>query len=620
MKKSLLKVVSVILCISMLFSVCCVFISAQTPTDDINEKYSYLTNKNINPDEISNAVVIPGVFQSKVRLYNDDGSVATDKNGKELEMPFFLEDTGSIVSLALKKCLLPLLLTLFTQHDWGGKLAKSVAGVIGEVLGGKILSDKNGEFVYDQRADFYDGSIAELREQGRTDDIKFIFDQIPLDDYASIVGEDHLYYFSYASFGNIDKIVDQLYEFILKAAENSPTGKAIVIPISQGGTLANNLLERYPQVGEVVERMIYIVPALDGTVLLGEIFEKGIIDDDEALYRDVFPILLDESTGSLINIVLRILPNSVVNAILDEAVDELVGKYLKYSTCMWALLPQANYQGAADKYLNGPDDAFIRSQTDAFHEGQVKAKDNIKYEMETYGVEVFDICDYNAALYPICDSWNSMNADGIIQLNSTSMGATSVAVDVQLPADYVPVDGGKYVDSYNLVDAGTGLLPDTTFYFHNQNHESTGSNDVIMKLAICLLTDKDFTSVNSYPDKFPQFNEGRNTKSFRNRLKDAEAIDRSKLSAEDAAELSAAIEQAEAALAKTVVDREVSGAADARLSKILNRINGISDEPTIGDEISGKVENGLTAMLKVISAALFSLLGGKGFSDIFRIF
>ena len=626
MKKNILKVISILLALTMIISTSFVFIYAEDSSSktEANEEYGFLTNKNINPDEISNAVVIPGVFQSKVRLYNDDGTIAKTAEGKEYEAPFFLDDTNSIVKLALKKCLGPLLLTLFTQIDWGGKLAKNVADVLGETLGGKVKCDLNGDFIKDVRADYYDGSIADLRAEGRTDDIKFIYDQIPLQEYSNVVGEDHLYYFSYESLGNINKIVDKLYTLIQKAAENSPTGKVNIIPISQGGTLANDLLDRYPQVGEVVDKIIYIVPALDGTVLLGEIYEKGFIDDDEALYRDIFPQLLDGDdsswTGSLINIVLRILPNKVVNDILDKAVDTLIQDYIGNSTCLWALLPKANYEGAANKYLNDSDHAFLRSQTDEFHNAQINSFANIQRQINEYGAKVFNIVDYNSVLYPICDSWNSMNADGIIQLDSTSMGATSVAVNVPLPEGYKPAKGEKYVDKYNLVDAGTGLLPDSTFYFHNQNHEKTAQNDVILKLAVSLLTDNDFLSIESYPDVYPQFNEGRFSRGISNNINAAKQVDKSTLSAADAKELEEALEEAQAAFNNTVCDIDEFKNADARLDRIMKKINGVSTEPSTSDKISDSMNTGLAAFLKFLSGFLFNVLGGKGFSDILRIF
>lgn len=628
MKKNFTRITAIILALIMAFSAFAVCGFAEenetnplvASAPDYDTAFSYLTADTINSEELSNTVVIPGVFQSRTRLYNDDGTVAKNSDGEEYEPPFFLETTNDIVKMALKKCLGPLLLTLITQHDFGGKLAKSVASVIGWAVGGKVKNDAQGNLVYNVKADKYNDSVATLSQE----DKDYIYSQIPLNDYAAVAGEDHLYFYSYASISNLDSTVDELYQLIVKAANASPTGKANIVPISQGGSLAVNLLERYPEVGKYLDRIIYIVPALDGTLLLGDIYAKGIIDDDESLYSEVFPILVYDDDqpwlGSLINVVLRILPNEVINSILDEAVDCLVGDYIKYATTMWGLLNSANYEEAADKYLNEPEDEFIRKQTDRMHEAQINALDNITYQIETYGVKVFDVVDYNYPLYPIADNWK-VNGDGIIQLDSTSMGAYSIGVDVQLPDDYVPVKGEKYVDKYRLVDAGAGLLPDSTFYFHNQGHESTARNDVIMKLATALLTDNEFTSVDSYPDRYPQFNETRDRGGLKNDIARAKLIDTSALSAEDKAELEAAIAEAESQLNNTVVDTEKFEAAKEAFYKAVNKANGVEEKgPSVKDKLEEKVNDGLTVFFTWLSSFLFSTLKGKGFSDIFRIF
>lgn len=629
MKKNVFRITAVIITLIMAFSSFAVlgYAAEELPSNppvaavsDYDTAFSYLTADNIDSDKISNTVVIPGVFQSRTRLYNDDGTVAVNSDGKEYEPPFFLETTNDIVKKALKECLGPLLLTLITQNDFGGKLAKSIASVIGWAVGGKVKNDAEGNLVYNVKADKYNDSVATLSEE----DKEYIYSQIPLNDYAQIAGEDHLYFYSYASISNLNSIVDELYQLIVKAAKASPTGKANIVPISQGGSLADNLLQRYPEVGQYLDRIIYIVPALDGTVLLGDIYAKGIIDDDESLYSEVFPILVYDDDqpwlGSLINVLLRILPNKVLNSILDEAVDCLIGDYIKYATTMWGLVNSGNYKEAADKYLNKPEDAYIRKQTDEMYEAQLNALDNIAYQIDTYGVQVFDVVDYNYPLYPIADNWK-LNGDGVIQLDSTSMGAYSVGVDVQLPDDYVPVKGDKYIDKYRLVDAGAGLLPDSTFYFHNQGHEKTARNDVIMKLATALLTDNDFTSVDSYPDKYPQFNETRDRGGLKNDIANAKLLDTSALSPEDKAEFDAAVAEAESRLNNTVVDTEKFEAAKDRFYKAVNKAKGIEKPtPTIKDKINEKVNSGLTVFLTWLSSFLFSTLKGKGFSDIFRIF
>lgn len=466
-----------------------------------------LTNGNIIAEETSNAVIIPGVFQSRMRLLNDDGTPALNSDGEEYSKPFFVDSSSDIIKLALSRCLLPLLFTLITQRDYNNILAESLGSTIAEVLGKKVQADGNGKLKYNLVADKYEGSLATLTDEEK----EYVYNQVPLQKYTEACGEDHLYFFSYCSFTDINDTVDELYDYIKKAAEASPTGKVNIIPISQGGSLAANLFQRHRDVGKYTDRVVFIVPALDGTVLLGELYEKGFIDDDYSLFSEIFPVLLYDNdtpyTGYLVNLALRLLPNSVVNNILDTAFDDFIGGYLKNITSLWALVPHENYPGAAEKYLSGEENSIIRAQTDEHYIAQLNIRENLLYQIDNFGVEIFDIAEYNYPLYPIVDSWKSTSGDGVIHLGSTSIGAVSFGTDVTLPDDYTPAYGGKYVDPHNLIDAGTGLLPDRTFYFYNQNHEATAHNEKLIDLAVCLITDKNFTDVGSYPDRYPQFSD-----------------------------------------------------------------------------------------------------------------
>ena len=90
------------------------------------------------------------------------------------------------------------------------------------------------------------------------------------------------------------------------------------------------------------------------------------------------------------------------------------------------------------------------------------------------------------------------------------MGAYAANIGETLPEDYKQANTHcsnpehKHISPDRVVDASTGLLPDTTFYFNGQKHEQTALNDTILKLALRLLEDDSIQDVYSNPD-FPQF-------------------------------------------------------------------------------------------------------------------
>lgn len=565
------------------------------------------------------SIVIPGIFQSETKYY-EGAKVQTNS-------PFFMDDTLDIVGMALTDALIPIGNLLIHQKDKDEQAAYAVANLLGEVLLEKSRCDENGKFVHDIRATKYNTSFKNLSDY----DQKYILDQIPLQQYIDIAGEENLYFFSYASLGNMIDTAQELYDFIQFVKADSGSDKVNIVPISQGGSVANALLQIYADngrsVAEDIHRILYIVPALDGSILVGEIYQYGLLDDSYELYNTMFPALMgeDDMMSYLVNIILRILPNADINNILDVAVKVLIEDYMRYSTLLWGLCPSGNYPACREMYLLDEGLENILAQADWYYEAQCNSDANI-LQAKADGVEIFDVVDYNYPLYQLVDSYDDVNADGIIQLDSTSMGAFSLGVDKKLPADYVPTHSNcedpqnhDHTDPNGIVDVCTGLLPETTFYFYNQDHEKTGSNDVIMKLAAAILTDNSFTSVHSYPDKFPQFNVGRNSKGLMRDVEKMKAYDTSKLSPELKAELEDAISQAEEVLNNTVVDINEFEAAKANFYSVCDKVekyeNGEINEAPKENGAYMDFSNALAQIVEVLSKLFYILFGGAGFGD-----
>jgi len=564
------------------------------------------------------SIIVPGVFQSEVKMYDEDGNVMKNSDGDEYSAPFFLEGTNDIVKAALKNALLPLAGLLLTQHDFEERAANALADTIADVIGGNIALDENGQNIKNIHATKYNTSVANLSEHDRN----YILDQVPLQEYVAKAGADKLYFLSYVSTGNMIDTANELYELIQIAKRESGMDKVNLVPISQGGSVCDALMQVYRDKGESfsadVHRVVYIVPAADGAAVLGDVYRYGLLDDADALYGYMFPNLLDEDQEWLayfINIVLRIFPNADLNNILDKAVDALAGRALKNSTLMWALIPSEDYPACAEKYLSGDENAKIKAQTDWFYNAQLHHREYI-LEYKAEGVEYFDIVDYDYALYSICDSWDEENADGIIDTDSESFGATAAPVGCSLGDDYVQQNTyctapgqHNHMDSTKTVDATTGILCESTFYFKYQDHEKTARNNVLIKLAIRILTDDTFTDVYSDP-AFPQFNYAR--QSYRMR----EAIDRAKqyrsasVSSDTMRELNDAIAAAEEAYNSTVMETAEYNARMERLNEIVYVIeNGKAEKASVFVAF-------ITKVLKHYSDFLLKFFGGKGFSDI----
>ncbi len=552
---------------------------------------------------ISPTIIVHGIGQSELYALDETGKRKYHANGK----PVFAWPIDADKKSVLKSLRKPLLRTLISQKD--KDFSDAAAGAVADIFA-PAATNPDGKAVHKLELVRYPGSVARCSEAEK----KFIYDCIHLDAYARTAGEDHLYYFAYSSFGNNLEIAEELYEYIQQVKRETGHDKINLVPISLGGTIANALLEFHKQVYDDINRMVYVVPALDGSRIAGDIFTGNLNFDDISLYKEMFPSFAAGYAGYLMNILIRFLPKSVVHTTFDKIHDTLMKNVFVNCTVMWGLVPSDYYPQAAEKLLSTPGREEIRRQTDKYHRARLNSRKNI-LKLTERGIAVFDIVDYNVPLYMLAASRNECNADGVIHLDSTAMGATAGLVNTPLHDGYTQQNTNcknpahKHISPDRIVDASTGLLPESTFYFRNQRHEGTGRNDVIIKLITELLINNDFTSIYTMPERFPQFNTGREARGFARDVVSAQTIDQHTLSPAHAAELQAAIEQAQAMLDNTVVDTDTYLAARERLYGILIKVCK-RKKPT-----GRKKDKVLTAICKFLSDTLYKHWGPRGFSD-----
>lgn len=557
-------------------------------------------------------IIIPGLFQSETYHYVN-GEIECDADGNPLAGPFYISVSKEFIGTALTTALLPIMTMFITQQDKDQMAAKVVSKLASDLLMGKQASDANGNLDPDVRAADYKGSIANATEKQREQ----MLSHFPIEEYFDIAGMENLYVFNYVSTGNMIQTAQDLYDFIKFVKADTGSKKVNIVPVSQGGSIANALMQLYIDKGESIandiNRMVLAVPALDGANLLGDCYRYGINDESEALYTTMFTSLLGENNvlSYILSLAVRLMPKTDVSNLLDVLGDTLINDYLRYSTLLWGLIPSGDYEACREKYLAGDDMKEIRRQADWYYNAQLNSDRNILLA-KMRGVEIFDIVDTNVKLYQLAVSYKTTQADGIIQVDSTSMGAYSVNVGTKLPEDY---DGGlgncwnpthDHTDPEGIMDVRQGLLPDHTFYFSGQNHATTASNDVLMSLVIQLLTDENFKNVFSYPDKFPQFNYSRETLQLRKDVATMKEYDASSLSSADAAELAGAIKQVDDMLAVTIVDPAAAKAASDRFYAIYDKIMGNDGaDPSVM----------ICTATKAICSALYTVYGDAAYSE-----
>ncbi len=583
------KIISVLLVFALAFSMVSLSASAEVKTECQGDC------------DTCPAIVVPGIGQSNVWALDDNGDYLLDADGERISCFPATFDVGSIVT----RVLAPALLTLVTQRDMG--LSDALCDVVLDSFAVNMCDEK-GKNTGNIEVEKYLYSVAECSEYEK----KQIYNNIPLQAFAEMAGEDHLYYFAYTSFGNNYDTVTELYNFIQMVKEETGHDKVNIVPISMGGSIANGLLEYYPDVMDDLEKVVYIVPALNGSTIVGDLYTKNFaFFDTDFLYNGFLETLMDEEDARMIEVIARILPDQVLTGVLKNVANCLVEDVAANVTSLWGLCPKEYYpKAAADLLADKPE---IKKQTDKFYKAQVNSDANIQ-KLVDKGVQVFNIVDYDVPLYQIGRSWNNDNADGVIHLSSTSMGAKSALCGKTLGENYKQANTSKncsdpthnHLSPDGVVDASTGLLPDTTFYFDGQNHEQTARNDIIISLATRLLATNDITDVYSTED-YPQFNGRRDLRKLKNDyIPAAERIDTSALSADVANELSAALDEAKAFVNSTAC-------YDGQQKKVEdNLINAMVKAGAWTVE----AEEEPVPVFSAISLVLYNLFGTDGFSEI----
>ena len=207
------------------------------------------------------------------------------------------------------------------------------------------------------------------------------------------------------------------------------------------------------------------------------------------------------------------------------------------------------------------------------------------------------------------------NSDAIIDIDSTSLGATYAKAGEVLSEEYIATRDPKYISPDGSLDISTCLFPDNVWFFEGQHHE-VGRNDVVLKL-IAKLASGQINSTADMPDKFPQFNGNRNTRNItRWCFDDADKVfaeyaeDPTLYNAEDIEELRAVYEEAEIYLENTICEPTSAKALLERFEYALYRV-GVGDAPA-----DTSTDEALEIICKFVDETVYGVFGGGGFSDL----
>lgn len=602
MKKLFKKIIAMTLCMAMLVPIGSIGASAQVETDCEGNC------------EHSPVIVLPGINHSPTYLY-DENDEPVMYNDSHVGGTLLILNEAALTTAAIVKAVACVLGTLALQTNLG--LDKIAYNLVSEIFKYQRCDDE-GNHVENLQTKRWNHSLEYMSQE----DVDWTYRMVPMKPLVDEIGEDHVYFFTFNLVGDPMKSADELKDYVEMVKEQTGHDKVTFLPVSLGGTILTAYLEKYGH--EDLDQIVNAVACLDGTDIVADFMAREWRLEDEYLYHQFFANIFVESEGVptigyLINTLLHIVPRSGIDALLTGAMSAILDTLMLNCPQFWAMLPSYRYEELADRYLS--DKPVLREKTDAFQQARLNLKQNI-LDAVADGVRVNSIAganlDFGEQMYTyfnIVASAEKYNSDGIVNLNSTTLGATGAAhdqtlSDIEYEANtYCQDPTHNHVSPDNMVDTSTAVLPENTWIFLDQHHE-VGYNDVVLNLAKAIILGE-VTDVHSDPENYPQYNYPCYTQALRRwKLPDAKKVDQSTLSAEDKAELNAAIAEAEEVLKMTVADQSRVEAVERRLNAILHKVGAegyenIEEEASPLDPVFEKVTYAMS------KTSLFLLGGGS---------
>ena len=604
-------------------------------------------------------VVVPGISHSITYVVDEnyDYENAEDPSKPPIKQDAFGNDmTGSTIILdipstivaAVMHFIAPLVASVITQRDAGvvkgiGKLADAAFSVQQTLPDGTFANNEIGLLEFN--GSFADFATKDDDNQSYMEyQCEYLYKILPLRAVADVIGEENLFFFTFSLFGDPMTSADNLDKYIDMVLEKTGAKKVNLLPISLGGTIFTAYAEKYTDTNKV-NAVVNVVPVLNGTQVVSDMYQREFNLDGEYWYQDLFSIVIGEFTeygnmvGSLVDLLIRALPPEVNAAMVTSLYDVLLENLLINTPQMWAMVTREDYPALADMYLGDTEHAPVRAKTDAFYQAQMNLEDNIETMVEN-GIEINIISGYSLhtgeARYNFFqlmgDSFN-VNGDGIIQVESTTLGATSVLPGKQLPSDYKRAieSDYSYISPDREIDASTGVLPDNTWYFYNMNHEDTANNAPVINLALALLYSDEVDNVHSNPEKFPQFNGNSDNWFIRRwRYNDLKKIMQKHLNGEiemtpeDVTECEELLYECERVMRATIADDAFCKETTLRVNILCNKYSGLSDEDIYIltqkqlNELDPTVK-AIETVIKFIDMTLYGIYGTKAYSQFWQI-
>lgn len=372
-----------------------------------------------------------------------------------------------------------------------------------------IANDRDGNSVNTLYYNKFDGSMAENAE--RVDGMEDVGEEGFVKTAVKKVGYENVYYFTYDWRKNARELAAELNSFINIALAETDKDMVNIAAASMGGAVTTAYM--YYHGNEKINNLTYISSAHNGAYSCGDPLNGNIYFDANVLYERA-----RDSVGSSIvtDMFMRICKAIGIFDVAAELVNRFVenNKELVYNEVLrdgfgtfmgfWALCPDDIFDSGVEKLFGGheADYPVLMEKIADTREFIFSTEETIDSAIED-GVNITFTSGYGSALSPVYEKANQQG-DKVLETYLTSNFATTSKIGETLSEEQIASADPRYLSPDKTVDATTALYKDITWFIKDCDHVPTETDSEFSEFALWLLLSDEKLTVNS-SERYPQF-------------------------------------------------------------------------------------------------------------------
>ncbi|MBQ2841607.1 MAG: hypothetical protein IJE72_01070 [Clostridia bacterium] len=322
-------------------------------------------------------------------------------------------------------------------------------------------------------------------------------------------------------------IAAQLDEYINYVMELTGSDKVALVSMSMGTAIMMTYLHEYYYAADNysernhIEAAVFIAGAMNGVGCCEDPFSGNINIDSVSFMRFLSEVMKGNSGTEVIYYMLELLyelgavdcivefADNLTQELFAHGFNESMTDSLATIPGFYTLMSNERYEETVDFIFNTPEKkakyAEIIRKGDYYHDNVQANGANIIHSLLDDGINTAIIAEYGYSFMPLTSD-NDRMTDGTIATDRESFGATCSDVDGTLGEGYKQAEecicGKNHVSADNQIDASTCKFPDITWFGKNLKH-TCADNFVADLVNLIIYSDSQIT-VWDYAE-YPQY-------------------------------------------------------------------------------------------------------------------